>query len=64
MPFTFNNSGEARIGNGNFWGTGAKIINRCTVGDNVVIGAGAVVITDIPDNVTAVGVPAKVVKRK
>ena len=58
-----NVSGEVRIGNGNFWGTGAKIINRCTVGDNVVIGAGAVVITDIPDNVTAVGVPVKIVKR-
>jgi sugar O-acyltransferase (sialic acid O-acetyltransferase NeuD family) len=62
MP-TCNISGEVQIGGGNFWGTGAKIINRCTVGENVVIGAGAVVIADIPDNVTAVGVPAKVMKK-
>ena len=60
---TCNISGDVRMGNGNFWGTGAKIINRRRVGENVVIGAGAVVITDIPANVTAVGVPAKVVKR-
>jgi serine acetyltransferase len=62
MP-TCNISGEVQIGGGNFWGTGVKIINRCTVGENVVIGAGAVVIADVPDNVTAVGVPAKVKKR-
>jgi serine acetyltransferase len=52
-----------RIGNGNFRGTGSKIINCCTADENVVIDTGAVVITDIPDNVTAVGVPVKVVKR-
>jgi sugar O-acyltransferase (sialic acid O-acetyltransferase NeuD family) len=63
MP-TCNISGEVTIGIANFWGTGAKIINRCTVGDNVIIGAGAVVINDIPSNVTAVGVPARVVENR
>jgi sugar O-acyltransferase (sialic acid O-acetyltransferase NeuD family) len=63
MP-TCNISGEVKIGEANFWGTGAKVINRIKVGDNVTIGAGAVVTKDIPDDVTAVGVPAKVVKSK
>jgi len=62
MP-TCNISGEVRIGAGNFWGTGAKIINRKSVGNNVTVGAGAVIIDDIPDNVTVVGVPAKVIKQ-
>lgn len=62
MP-TCNISGEVKIGESNFWGTGAKIINQKIVGDNVTIGAGAVVTQDIPDNVTAVGVPARIIKR-
>jgi sugar O-acyltransferase (sialic acid O-acetyltransferase NeuD family) len=61
MP-TCNISGEVKIGESNFWGTGAKVINQVKVGDNVTIGAGAVVTKDIPDDATAVGVPAKVVK--
>jgi serine O-acetyltransferase len=39
-------------------GTGAKILGRITVGDNVRIGANAVVIQDVPSNSIAVGVPA------
>jgi serine O-acetyltransferase len=35
-----------------------------TVGDNVTLGAGAVVVKDLPSNCTAVGVPAKVIKEK
>jgi sugar O-acyltransferase (sialic acid O-acetyltransferase NeuD family) len=61
MP-TCNISGEVKIGEATFWGTGAKVINRKTIGNNAIIGAGAVVTTDIPDNVTAVGIPAKVIK--
>ena len=62
MP-TCNISGEVKIGQGTFWGTGAKIINQKIVGDHAIIGAGAVVTADIPDSVTAVGVPAKVIKQ-
>ena len=62
MP-SCNISGEVEIGEGNYWGTGAKIINRRMVGENVTIGAGAVIIDDIPDDATAVGIPARVVKR-
>jgi sugar O-acyltransferase (sialic acid O-acetyltransferase NeuD family) len=63
MP-TCNISGEVKIGEATFWGTGSKIINRIKVGDNVVIGAGSVVTKDIPDNVIAVGVPARVIKKR
>lgn len=62
MP-TCNISGEVTIGSGCFWGTGAKIINRKKVGEYSVVGAGAVVTTDIPAHTTAVGIPAKVIKR-
>jgi sugar O-acyltransferase (sialic acid O-acetyltransferase NeuD family) len=58
-----NISGEVKIGNATFWGTGAKIINQKTVGNAAIIGAGAVVVNDIPAQVTALGVPAKVVKK-
>ena len=34
-----------------------------TIGNNVVVGAGAVVTMDIPDNSLAVGIPAKVVRK-
>lgn len=61
MP-TCNISGEVSIGKENFWGTGAKVINRKVIGDNVIVGAGAVVIQDVPDNVTVVGNPARVIK--
>ena len=62
MP-TCNISGDVKIGKANFWGTGAKIINGKKVGNNVTVGAGAVVVDDIPDNVTVAGVPAKIIKK-
>ena len=43
-------------------GSGAIINPGVTIGENSVIGAGAVVTKDIPANVVAVGVPAKVIK--
>lgn len=42
--------------------SGAIVINRKEIGEDAVIGAGAVVITDIPARTTAVGIPAKVIK--
>lgn len=38
------------------------IINRKQIGKNAIVGAGSVVIHDIPENTTAVGVPARVIK--
>lgn len=45
-------------------GSGAKILGPFTVGDNAKIAAGAVVLEPIPADCTAVGVPARVVRRK
>ena len=45
-------------------GTGAKVLGNIRIGNNVLIGANAVVLTDVPDNCIAVGVPAVVKARK
>jgi sugar O-acyltransferase (sialic acid O-acetyltransferase NeuD family) len=44
--------------------TGATIINRIEIGEDAIIGAGAVVIRNIPPRSVAVGVPARVIKRR
>lgn len=41
-------------------GAGAKLLGRIRIGNNVRIGANAVVVTDVPDDSTAVGVPATI----
>jgi serine O-acetyltransferase len=48
------------LGNDIFIGAGAKIIGAVTVGNGALIGANAVVLQDVPENHTAVGVPARV----
>jgi serine O-acetyltransferase len=50
------------IGNNVLVGAGAKVLGPFKVGDNARIAANAVVLTEIPENSTAVGVPARVVK--
>lgn len=42
---------------------GAKVIGGVTVGNNVIIGANAVVVKDVPDNVTVGGVPARIIRK-
>lgn len=44
--------------------TGATVIGNIRIGNNVTIGANAVVITDVPDNCLAVGVPARIIPKK
>lgn len=58
------NVGVPTIGNNVYIGTGAKILGKIKIGDNVKIGANAVVVTDIPDNATAVGIPARIIAEK
>lgn len=52
------------LGNNVLVGAGAKVLGPFTVGNNVKIAANAVVLNAIPDDCTAVGVPARVVRRK
>lgn len=51
------------LGNNVLVGSGAKVLGPFKVGNNVKIAANAVVLSAIPDNCTAVGVPARIVKR-
>lgn len=61
MP-SVNISGEVHIHNAVYVGTGAKIINLLEIGENTIVGAGAVVSKTLPANCTAVGIPAKPIK--
>jgi serine O-acetyltransferase len=52
------------IGNNVVIGAGAKVLGNITIGDNSYIGANAVVIKDVPDNSTVVGVPGRITKQE
>jgi serine O-acetyltransferase len=54
--------GAAMIGDDVQIGAGAKLIGRVTIGDRARIGANAVVVRDVPADVTVAGVPARIVK--
>ena len=54
-------AGHTKIGRKTFLGIGCTLIDDIEVGEGVIVGAGAVVIRDVPDFVTVVGVPAKVI---
>lgn len=54
--------GEVVIGDDVWIGVGAKILMNVHIGTGAVIGANAVVVSDIPDYAIAVGIPAKVIK--
>ena len=56
-------AGNVKVGELTHIGIGVSVIQGVKIGKGVIIGTGAAVIDDIPDNVTAVGVPAKVIKR-
>ena len=52
------------LGNNVLVGAGAKVLGPFKIGDNSKIAANAVVLDEIPDNCTAVGIPAKLVRRE
>ena len=58
-----NLAGEVSIGSCSWLGVGSSVIQKIEIGNNVIVGAGAAVISDIVSNVTVVGVPAKVIKK-
>ena len=51
------------VGSGVMIGAGAKVLGPFSIGNNTKIAAGSLVLNEIPDNCTAVGAPARVVKR-
>lgn len=55
--------GTVNVGDATFVCAGATIIPNLTIGHNVIVGAGSTIIRDVPDCVTAVGSPAKVLKQ-
>ena len=56
--------GRVKIGDLTFVGLGASVINHIAIGRNCVIGAGAVVVRDVPDHSVAYGVPSRVVSNR
>lgn len=56
-------SGYTKIGNGNLLGTNSATIPSVIIGDNNKIGAGAIVIFDVPNNVTVVGNKARIIEK-
>ncbi len=51
------------IKSGTVIGAGAKILGDITIGENAKVGANSVVVKEVPANCTAVGIPARVLKR-
>lgn len=61
MPHA-NVGGGAHLGAGAYLGTNATVIHQVRLGAHTTVGAGAVVVRDLPAHCTAVGVPAKSIK--
>ena len=57
-------AGQVRVGSSSWIGIGSSVIQQITIGEGVTVGAGAAVIDDLPDFVTAVGVPARILERE
>lgn len=55
-------AGDVSVGFCSFVGIGSTIIQGKIIGDEAIIGAASLVINNIPDNVTAVGIPSKIIK--
>ena len=51
------------VGNNVFIGCGAKLLGNITIGDNAKIGANAVILKDVPQSATAVGIPGRILQK-
>jgi sugar O-acyltransferase (sialic acid O-acetyltransferase NeuD family) len=57
-------AGDVRVADGSFFGVGACAIPGTRIGEWTVVGAGAVVVRDVPARTTVVGVPARPLRPK
>lgn len=57
-------AGDVKIGVGCYVGMGTNVIQQRSIGSWTIVGAGAAVVHDLPGNVTAVGIPAQVIKTR
>ena len=55
--------GNVTVGEGSYLYTGVVVIPKVNIGKNVIVGAGSVVIKDVSDDVTVVGVPSRELKK-
>lgn len=55
-------AGNVKIGEFTHIGIGASVIQGITIGEKSIIGAGTTVISNLPNHITAVGTPAKIIK--
>jgi len=53
-------AGEVQVGARSWIGIGASVIQQVRIGSDVTVGAGAAVLRDLPDGISAVGVPARI----
>jgi sugar O-acyltransferase (sialic acid O-acetyltransferase NeuD family) len=56
--------GGARVGRASLVGIGATLLDGCVVGNRTIVGAGSVVVRDLPDEVVAYGVPARAMRSR
>jgi sugar O-acyltransferase (sialic acid O-acetyltransferase NeuD family) len=57
-------AGDVRVGESSWLGIGCVVRQGVRIGARVTVGAGAVVVADVPDGLTVVGVPARPLKKK
>jgi UDP-perosamine 4-acetyltransferase len=56
-------AGNVIVGRMSFLGIGCKVIPEITIGDEVTVGAGGVVVVNLPNRTTAVGVPVRIIRQ-
>lgn len=63
MDKGFGTKRHPTVGNNVLIGAGAKVLGNIKIGNNAKIGANAVVLQNIPSNCTAVGIPARIIRK-
>jgi len=56
-------TGHVRVGDSVMMGSRVSVLPGRSIGDNAIVGAGSVVVSDVPESVTVFGNPAKILKR-